>query len=396
MSLNPAPGDWIRDANKTPLGDVLQHLGVGAVRRRTVAPCPSCGAERRGSSDPRGPVDLHERSGGTLWHCKACNAGGDGLDAVAFQRFQRKFSVLDQDDKRLIRAWFSDRRWCDPPSDHRPPPRPPAPPPVTRIEEAATKVAATYPPPDEVSALWAACRRIGDHGGDSTDIGPAFYLGDRGFPITALWPLDVVRIVPREHDWPAWWPVNTWQALRAFRLLFLAYTPDGAVASVHARRIVRYDPASGLGLCDACAEPLPFAGEGPTRKLVERCPCGWAPKPKTLWPQNFNAGGLLFADAGGVALMRGDPAAPRQVLVVEGVTDTLRAAIVAPTVPCAVIGFTSGGASALGSIRWPADAVVGVATDDDKAGEAYADEAQRAVAPMRTRRIRWSQFLEAR
>lgn len=86
-------------------------------------------------------------------------------------------------------------------------------------------------------------------------------------------------------------------------------------------------------------------------------------------------------------LLRGKPE-HTTFLVVEGVTDLLRASVVAPKVPCGVIGFASGGASALGQIRWPEGARVGIATDADKAGDAYAAEAAKSM-PIRPLRIRW-------
>lgn len=397
---------WIDDAKRAPLGEVLQHLGIGHVRGRTAAPCPGCNAERRGSSDKRGPLNLHDRDGTTLWFCHRCDAGGDGLDAVAWSMFDRKLAGCDSEDRERVRGWFADRGWCEAPRDHKVPTRPPAPPPVRRIGADVGRSNPDPPPADEVARLWQMCR---PWGGSGSDIAPSFYLGDRGYDAWSLAGTRVVRTSPRydEKTWsPSWWPA-VW--FKSFRLMFPAFTPGGAFASLHARRVPWYpndrdDPRSGLPCCENhvdaptwwrrdddpwrgdCGRPLPRTME--PRSITEKCPaCGWKPPRKTTWPRECSAAGLLFADAGGYALLRGEPR-HSQFLVVEGVTDLLRASIVAPKVPCGVLGFASGGASALGEVRWPRDAVVGIATDADETGERYAAEALRAM-PIRPRRIRW-------
>lgn len=392
---------WIDEAKRTDLADVLQHLGIGHVSGRTCAPCPGCNLERRGSSDRRGPLNLHERGAVTLWHCKRCEAGGDVLDAVAFSRFDRKFSKLDRDDMSWVRRWFSDRGWCEARADAPRPPVRPAPPPVRRIGDGAARHNPDPPPAAEVSALWSACRPWGGETPegwpeDPEDVAPPAYLLDRGYCPWAYAELglDVVRIAPSPRQWeakgwhsPGWWPAG-WLGL--FRLVFQAFDVRGNLASLHARLVPTYDRDRLVPICDGCgrdlarrAGPRPGAFAG----VVERCECGWKPARKTTWPARCSAEELLFADAGGQAVLRGEPQ-HQDVLVVEGVTDLLRAALVAPRVPCAVIGFTSGGAQALGKIRWSQGVRVGIATDDDKAGDRYADAAARAMT-IRPRRIKW-------
>lgn len=380
---------WLDDARRVPLEDVLHHLGIGAVSGRTVAPCPSreCGQERRGSGDRRGPVDLRDVDGTTLWHCKRCNRGGDGIAAVSHHLGGGGFKALDPDDKRRVQAWYSDRGWAEAPADHRPPARRPTPPPVRRVDPEQTRGSAARPPRDEVDALWQACRRVGEGAGhDATSL---LYLQDRGYHPPDLRDLDVVRIAPEPgaYAWPAWWPGDRWAD---FKLVFRGYDASGEPVSLHARRTARY--LDLLPVCDACQTPLPRQFT-PRRKLTERCPaCDWRPNPKTRWPAMGpgSAEGLLFADAGGAAILRGEPQHDR-VLIVEGVTDLLRAALVAPRLPCAVIGFASGGARALGDVRWPPGITVALATDSDPTGEAYADSAAAAMAPIRPRRVRWEE-----
>ena len=396
---------WIDEAKRVQASEVAPHVGIGHVRGRTVAPCPACGAERRGSKDRRGPVDLHERDGRELWHCKRCDTGGDALDMVSLVLRDRRFSDLDRDARDDVWRWYADRGLCEAPRGHRAPVVPPAP----KAKRVPTVEAAPeYLPDGDAARFWSLCRPLATAGG--TDIAPTFYLRDRGYDVRPLALLDVVRAVPESMEhWPGWFPAGRAPApgrpdWRRFRLAFRAYTPDGELRGLHFRRVPVYangqdDDRAGLPICEDCGGVLKRTGlDGPRagRRVREHCAaCGWAPRLKPLWPAGASAEGLLFADSGGVQVLRGDPQAPRRVLVVEGVTDLLRAATIADRVPCAVIGFTSGGASALGAIRWRPDAEVAIATDDDTAGERYADQATEAMRPLRPLRVRWADLVPA-
>lgn len=398
---------WIDDAKRTALQDVVQHLGIAHVRGRTAAPCPSCDAARRGSRDKRGPLNLHQKAGCTLWFCHRCDAGGDGLDAVGYALCGNQLSGLDDYDRKRVRAWFADRGWCEPPKGHKIPPRPPAPPEVPRMGKDVGRANPNPPPQREVVKLWRAAELLSSPAG--SDIGPTFYLRDRGYRAGDLRGSTIVRRVPLDAPSFNWWPRH-WH--RSFRLLFPALGPDGRFVSLHARRVPWYPNGpefpdrSGVACCENdnrcprfwrrddspwagdCGRPLGRKSDG---SIDEKCHhCGWAPMRKTTWPREASATGLLFADEGGMQLLRGKPQHDT-FLVVEGVTDLLRASVVAPSVPCGVIGFASGGASALGQVRWPAGARVGIATDADKAGDAYAAEAAKAM-PIRPVRIRWEEL----
>ena len=77
-------------------------------------------------------------------------------------------------------------------------------------------------------------------------------------------------------------------------------------------------------------------------------------------------------------MLRGE-ASPRRVIVCEGMTDYLAAACRAPA-DVAVLGASSGGFGALRGVKIPNGATVVIATDDDKAGDAYAAEIRAALA----------------
>jgi hypothetical protein len=321
---------------------------------------------------------------------------------VCFVLGGARFSALTPDDKTKVRAWYADRGWCEAAEGHTRPAVLPAPK-AKRMADDVAQRAAEYPPEGEAERFWALCSPIPTEP-ESADPWPSLYLRDRGLDADLLSKrLDIVRATPARLDhWPAWWP--GWIAegdgphWAMFRLAVRAYDASGNVRSIHARRVLRYRTFTHRGelfadpLCEGCGEAL----DRHARRIVEKCPaCGWAPKPKTLWPVKCSSERLLFADAGGVAVLKGDTSAPKDVLIVEGLTDTLRGATVAPSVPCAVLGFTSGGAVALADVRWRRDMRLGVATDDDKAGEAYAEQVADAVRPLgvKLRRIKWASLV---
>lgn len=374
---------WIDEAASVDLADVFVHLGIESYRGGSAGPCPACGAERRGSSDRRGAMNVREKGARLVWHCKRCDVGGDGLDAVALSIASRRFPDLEREDRGRVRAWYADRRWCEAADDYRPAPTVPAPKPVRRREEDDDRGQLEPPPAEEVAAFWKACRLV-----DESEPAICDYLESREFDAGRVAELGFPRVAPAET--PSWWPA-AWSD--EFRLVWPAFDAQGRLRSVHGRRVPRYQETEGgiIPVCEGeCGGPLRRDLEPGPAPYGERCwICGWKPRRKTTWPAGFGAGGMLFADRGGVLLLAGRPKHSR-VLVVEGVTDLLRAAMLAPDVPCAVLGFTSGGARALADVRWPAGVQIAIATDNDAAGDKYADEAAEAVSPIIPRRVRWA------
>jgi len=220
---------------------------------------------------------------------------------------------------------------------------------------------------------------------DPAELWPAFYLADRGFPPTALAPLDLVRIAPLRLVWPAWWP--KWWA-RTFRLVVRAYEADGTPASLHARAVPMFRSGGTGPVCEACAKadgPDRAPLLGPDAKGRAACPtCSWRPKRKTTWPKGYEAAELLFADPGGLALLRGEtPENIRGVLVCEGLTDLAAAAmaVARERLPLAVLGATSGGFVTLARVRWPDGLRFYDGMDPDPPGRKYAAEARAALHP---------------
>lgn len=341
---------WLEEARGVELVEVLAALGVTRWGRRSFGPCPACGEGRRSRHDRRPPCGLHHSAQG--WHCHACQAHGDGLDAVALQLFEgKRVKELQARCFGELRAWYSARGWCA--AEEGAPQnvvalRPPrAPPPVLESPE--------YPEPSELRALLRRARPLAE-----APDGPASrFLEERGFSRSAPAGL-LLRVEGDEEPWPEWWP---WGA--GWPLVVSAVDARGIVRSVHARAVVR-QPG----------------------------------RPKTRWPLDRLATGLLFAEpvVARPMLRRSDCTSPgvRTVLVCEGLTDYLWACQATAGRPeMAVLGGTSGSWAALGDVRWPDGARVFAFMDPDEAGARYLAQIRRAV-PLRVDAVDLSQLLSPR
>lgn len=203
-----------------------------------------------------------------------------------------------------------------------PPPRPAAPPTPARYAD--------------VSSFWSACYPCPS--GDP-------FLIARGYRNVSP---DLARFTPPASElYPEWWPVGraaTW------RLVTRGWSFAGPVpmaVNLHGRAIV---------------EPPEFNG----RRI------------KTVWGKNLDARGLLFWNGR-------TPVDGGLVVVAEGLTDWLALSCWAEyRDPVTVFGLTSGGSEAFAGIALPDTADLIIATDDDPAGNDYADK---IAAHYRHRRI---------
>lgn len=301
--------------------------------------CPACGSEKRHTKthDRRGAVGV--RPDGKGWRCHQCDAHGDAATLAAWL-VAGKPDLDGEAGVSVLRA-CAERGLCTPFDDAKKAVNPIPP----RVAPAAVVPPRGFPPIHELEALWAATLPV-----DRTlvdphvlDLGVAFYLARRGWYAPALAELDLVRVtpLPDSYEWPSWWP-RGWTL--DHRLVMRAYDHAGVVRSIHARSITP----------DAT--------------------------PKTRWPKGYDAAPLLFANANGAAMLRGEYA-PGRVVIVEGMPDTIAMAMAcaddAPT--WAVIGVSSGSAAALARVAWPPGVPVVLMLHDDEAGRKYADEARAAI-----------------
>ncbi len=354
--LTPAARpSWLDDVRAHPAHATAAALGLTIVADRPAlgaGPCPACSAETRHPSrrDRRGALGF--RPDGTGWRCFQCDAHGNAVDLVAFVAIGHKPAAGNRDEWQRVRARAAEAGLCEaenvgshvrknPARPTNSPPRP-APPPPRR------------PPAGEVAALWASCQPVTrmhppcagvSEAARDADAAMALFLARRGLSPADLAALDVARALPLagEHPFPAWWP-SSWAA--TWRLVVPAYEADGTMASLHARA-VRPDT-----------------------------------EPKTRWPCGVSAAELLFADPGGLGVLRGRPQPGLEaVWLAEGLTDLLALALEAAARGgrWAVLAGTSGGFRALVRVRWPSGVRAIVTTDHDRAGDAYAAEIRAAL-----------------
>lgn len=98
--------------------------------------------------------------------------------------------------------------------------------------------------------------------------------------------------------------------------------------------------------------------------------------PKSRAPRGGPTTGVVLANAGGLAILRGDPGAPEDVLICEGEPDTLTATLHG----IAAIGVMSGDSwtPEIGRKLWGRR--ITLALHDDAAGDAYAAAVMRSVS----------------
>lgn len=356
---------WWKDARRWPLATVAAELSIAA-RRGRHGPCPACGAE---ADNGRGPLNFYG-PGNSQWKCHAggCGATGAGLDLVGWTVNGRALNRADRAGYVSVRAWYASRGWCEPDPGAvgatRAPRKRPKPPPVPKPEAEPKRA-----PRAEVLALWEASRSVDLTGAElsALDRAAAAFLRARGFWPMTLAPLDVARVLPdpKGYRWPAWWPGSR-DKWAPYQLTVRAYEPDGTLAGIHARAVLPLEEMRALELTRT------------KRDGTEEV------SPKTRWPLGMDAGGLLMADAGGLAVLEADPEAAqglRGVLVCEGLTDLLRAAsrVAEERLPLGVLSAAAGGFSSLALVRWPPGIEVFIATHTDATGDKYKEQIREAL-----------------
>jgi hypothetical protein len=231
-------------------GVLAVALALGAEERpgRSVAPCPACGADRRGSADPRGPVGTTRDGRG--WRCHRCGAGGDGATWAALavtghpspgERWDEVRRALELGDSAGWRAL----------APRPPPPKPPE-----------------YPPAADVTAIWAAARGV------TYDDEVSALLARRGLDPLLAEDLDLGRALSRDAQLPPWasYRGRPWTAC-GYRLVVPGYDARGAMRNLRAWRVTPAKDdspkrivcrrAAGLVLADGLARQVLAAGAAP-------------------------------------------------------------------------------------------------------------------------------------
>jgi len=347
-SADRTPLGWITTAQEhLAMTHAARQLGYTA-RGNTITGCPACGEKGYGSSKIRRRPGQAEK-----WSCYRCGVGGDVVDFAAWHQLGRK--AKGRGDHQQLQSLFAGMvPGIDYPEDvpaakrrppRRPPPRPPEAPEVGQ-----------RPPSAELLSLWAASASIVE------DAPVADYLRARRMDPDALAALDLARALPVTYDWPAWWPHPKRAGFKDQRLAVQLYESNGTLATIQARSI---DPS---------------------------CP----KKDRQKWPKAGpgSASGVFFADVLGLQLLRGALESDdiNGVLIVEGLTDFLRVALVvaASGERLAVIAAANGSFEVLAEIPMPPGVPIYACPDEGdvkNAGERYAQLIGRAFGGDRVYRV---------
>lgn len=330
---------WVDQVKAWPVADIASRLGLDVLRRGADVsfPCPACGKNKRHTkgSDTRHAAKLMPEN---RWWCEPCGAGGDAVALAC--------AVVTGAPTATRDRWHDVRAACvasglclgDAVSPRSPASifTPPAPMP------SQPEVGRSYPPTDEVESFWNDCEPI-------TATSPeGAYLDARGFNLARLPWLHMVRAATsRAVKSFRWWP-SSWRL--TWPLMFPLFNALGELRSLHARAI-----SSSI-------------------------------EPKTRWPFQCSASGLLFADGVGLEFLRshGSAEATRGlegIFLAEGATDTLKLAQVleGTAATMGVLGYVAGSKRALAEIDWPLGVPCIVATDDDAVGDKYATDVRRTL-----------------
>lgn len=187
-----------------------------------------------------------------------------------------------------------------------------------------------------VRRVWNDCVPVGD------DPEVRAFLDARGIAIDRVELGDLARALPRR-------PSLTWHFAiggkswleTGHKLVLPCWSPTGELAALHARCIVEHAQ-------------------------------------KTLWPIGTRVRGVTFANDVALLVLRGEPLPwwSRNVAIVEGATDFLALATQASDadeLAPAVLGLAAGTWSPELAARVPDGALALIATDDDEAGDRYAE-----------------------
>jgi len=272
--------------------DVGSRLGL-EVLGRSLAPCPSCGAARRGSSDKRrGPISVFGE--GTHWACKRgdCSAKGDALDLASYIVGRARFGDLQPYERDEVRRSLL--------GDDVPP--------VRRVETRHQVSRPNYMPAGLVEAVWNdLCTPISER----PQVAEHLQL-KRNIDPLAVEHWDLARALRIDADcrpWGARWP-------RDYPLVLPTYDHIGKRRGLHARAV---DAVEGT---------------------------------KARFPRGYTGSGLVLADPVGLEILRrgdwpeglGRPERT-DVVICEGVPDYLTWAATfgdACEAPPAVYGVGSG------------------------------------------------------
>jgi hypothetical protein len=333
---------------RADLRQAARELGLNPGQGGGLAPCPACGALRRGGHDARGPIGL--RSDGAGWRCHRCDAAGTVLDLLTEGLYGAKWNRLSTEQRVGLQDWAARHGWCDSP----PASMPRAPQRNMPAQRIAPNTAAESAPSKsavEIKAIWTGCTPV-DQDAEACD-----YLAGRRINPLVVTDRDLARALPTNGG----------------PLPDLCRCRGRAWADVGYRLVVPF--------YDACGH-LRSLQAGRVRHVPEGFP-------KAASPRGARFAGLVAADPLGRMVMstgvRPDwwtPSAQLKILIAEGLPDFLTVATIfgdAADLAPAVLGVISGcwTDSPFGdalAARMPRGSQIVIATDHDPAGDKYAEQ----------------------
>lgn len=244
----------------------------------------------------------------------------------------------------------------------------------------------TYPPRDEVKALWEACVPL-DEDPEVVD-----WLSHKrqNMNVSLLADLDVARVCQPDRmqgfAWPTWaGPKNHTRYWRphpksGLRLVVPLYDAAGEMRSLLFRRVFEADDPR-VRLMDDGRQwpPKSMSACGKRKGLVMACPTG-----RTLLKSGSWTGKPWVLDR---------PSGDRAVLIAEGEMDLLSALSrwnESSEWPPAVFGYVAGGWNEDVAARVPDGTQVVVAVDGDSAGDGYVKSIARQFVGRSVSMERWS------
>ena len=193
--------------------------------------------------------------------------------------------------------------------------------------------APSYPPADLVADFWNACTPFDPGAKEST--APAFaWLKSRGLDAAKLAEQDLARAIANgtREGTKARFGNRSW--LPDYRLIVRTWTAHGRLASLQARLTAEKN------------------------------------KTKTTNPAGYQCKGLVFANANALAILRGESKGACKAVIVEGLTDFLTWGISS----WPVLGVFAGSWTAAHADKIPEGSSVAIRTDNDPAGDKYAEK----------------------
>ena len=287
---------------------------------KTWGPCPACGEEKRGNHDNRLPIGFYKSSDCEKWQCFSCNARGDVIDLVAYKLHGVKASQLT--DYSEIKQFFSVHTFTD-----------------VRV---VTKEKSALPE-EEIKTLWKTVSQ--NCIADCVRVDIDSYLNGRA-------------IAPAQCEEAFHFPNNF-----HYQSLQKVLTSSGRMMPWWPFKWANEYPIC-VPLFDANAKLCSFQGRA-VRDV----------KPKTMCPAGFSMDGLFFANEPMRKFLKGEQSYPR-FWIVEGEMDFLCLDEKTRTSPYPddqpIMGIKNGSFSAYQYIRYPINAEIIIATDNDTKGNEYA------------------------